>query len=341
MQKPFSVVNLHCDLLGCIEANNNLGFESEEIRCSLPQELDGGVKLETLAIAAISSDKSAKQGERQVKLYLDMLKKYSDKVGSFLRGDSEDKLLFLFAIENASVLAIDDEPLTLAFDRFERYNTVEKILYISFTWNEENRFGGGNITKVGIKEDGKTLLEYMSGKGVAIDFSHTSDQLAYDIINHIEKKGLQIPFIASHSNYRCVKDIPRNLPDEIAKEIIKRNGVIGLNFVRRFVGEKSSDFLLHIEHALSLGGENAIALGADFYGGFPLPKYMQTPEYYPPFQKDFSDASTYQRFLQMVSDRFSQDLVEKIAHQNGRNFIKQLQNQVASLKIVAEKNLHR
>ena len=324
MQKPLPVVNLHCDLLGCIEANDSLDFESKEIRCSLPQEFAGGVKLETLAIAAISSEKSAIQGERQVKLYHQMLQKYGDKVGSYSGGDSQDKMLFLFAIENASVLAIDDEPLDYAFERYEQYNAVEKILYISFTWNEQNRFGGGNMTQVGLKDDGKTLLEYMSGKNVAIDFSHTSDQLAYDIINHIEKKGLKIPFIASHSNYRPVKDIPRNLPDEIAKEIIKRKGVIGLNFVRRFVGEKNSNFCTHIEHALSLGGEDAIALGADFYGGFPLPDYMQTPEYFPTFQQEFGDASTYQKFLQMVSDHFPQQLVEKLAFQNAIRYISQV-----------------
>ena len=61
--------------------------------------------------------------------------------------------------------------------------------------------------------------------------SHTSDALAHDIFNHIDKHKLAVPVIASHSNFRSVSDHVRNLPDEIANEIVNRNGLIGMNFL--------------------------------------------------------------------------------------------------------------
>ncbi len=95
----------------------------------------------------------------------------------------------------------EDEPLDLLFERFD----AKKWLYISLTWKEENRFGGGDQTMVGLKRNGEVLLEYMDGKDVAIDLSHTSNPLAEGILNHIDKKGLKITTIASHSNFRAVK----------------------------------------------------------------------------------------------------------------------------------------
>jgi len=48
------------------------------------------------------------------------------------------------------------------------------------------------------------------------------------------------------------------LPDELTKELIKRGAVIGLNFVRHFIGDNPEDFLEHIEHAFKLGAEDAL-----------------------------------------------------------------------------------
>ena len=126
-------------------------------------------------------------------------------------------------------------------------DNVGNLFYIGLTHHLENRFGGGNFSKAGLKDDGKALLDYLDNKQIAVDFSHTSDALAYDILEYISKKNLKIPILASHSNYRPNFDHPRNLPDDIAKEIINQKGLIGLNFVRAFVNNKHSEdgFLIY------------------------------------------------------------------------------------------------
>jgi membrane dipeptidase len=110
------------------------------------------------------------------------------------------------------------------------------------------------------------LIDYLDKRNIAIGFSHTSDPLAYDILDYLTKQNLQIPILASHSNYRPVFDHPRNLPDDVAKEIIHRNGLIGLNFVRAFVNPENENTLQdHLKHGLHLGTENAISYGADYF----------------------------------------------------------------------------
>ena len=190
-------------------------------------------------------------------------------------------------------------------------------------------FGGGNATKIGLKEDGKELLRYISGRGVAVDFSHTSDWLADDILNLIDHEGLDLRVMASHSNFREVSDINRNLPDRLAKELIKRGAIIGLNFVRRFVGEKPEDFIRHIEKGLELGGENALALGADFYGGINIPPHLMKMVTFPTFFPEFPNASAYPQFFEMLEKHFPPELLKKIASGNAKYYLSRSFQQTA------------
>jgi membrane dipeptidase len=318
------VIDLHCDLLGCVESNQEKwNFETPDTRCSLSQMEEGGVKIQTLAIAAVTYTGSTRKAERQVELYRELLNKHKNRVGAFKEYQIDSKKIhFLFAIENSSALVEENEPLELAFERFKRFSEIEKILYVSLTWNGENRFGGGSGSNVGLKEDGERFLRYLNTKNVAIDLSHASDRLAFDILNFIDKEGLAITPIASHSNFRKVVDVPRNLPDEVAKEIIRQKGLIGINFVRHFIGELREDFIRHIEYGLFLNGENAICLGADFFGGFTVPAQFQSNLSEPMFQKGLENSSCYSDFFSLLKKRLSKDQVKKIAYENAYRVIK-------------------
>lgn len=317
------VVDLHCDLLGSvIWSEGKLNLNSPDTNCSMPQLKAGGVFLQVLAVAGITDLDAVASGKAQVELYQKLLAEYSEEANSYSRdGGKEGKRAFLFAIENASVLAGEDEPLDLAFERFNAYNSVEKIVYISLTWNQENRFGGGNASSGGLKEDGKTLLEFMSGKKVAVDFSHTSDQLAGDIFEYIDKKGLDVPVMASHSNFRAVKDHLRNLPDAFAKQIIARDGVIGMNFVKRFLGDAPEDVIRHMEYGLKLGGEKSICLGADFYGDIDVPPELCPGRIVPPFYEEIGNSSCYPKLASWMEKSLSEEQIESIFHKNALSFL--------------------
>ncbi|WP_306595839.1 dipeptidase [Chryseobacterium sp. WLY505] len=192
---------------------------------------------------------------------------------------------------------------------------------MGITHHTENRFGGGNNSDVGLKDDGKVLLDYVSEKNIAIDLAHTSDQLAYGILTYIDQRNYKIPILASHSNYRKVHDKKRNLPDELAKEVIKRKGLIGLNFIRNCVDEKNPEILYeHIQYGLDLGGEDAIAYGADFF----FCKNHPDKSRHPFFFEGYDDASAFNAINTEIEKRFSSELVEKISHKNALNFIENL-----------------
>ena len=187
-------------------------------------------------------------------------------------------------------------------------------------FRSENRFGGGNSTKTGLKEDGKSLLNYISGKKIAIDFSHTSDVLAFDVFDYLSKFNLDIPVIASHSNFREIFNHPRNLPDEIAKEIIKRKGLIGINFLRAFLNDNNPNAIYdHILYGLNMGA-HSICFGADYFYTDSHPDQSRKPFFF----KEHENASCYPLILKGLSGKIPPDVLEAISNKNVINFIERI-----------------
>lgn len=323
------IVDTHCDILSYL---TNLAHASadkaSDIACAIPLLQKGNVRLQTCAIYTDVRPGSMDLAIRQAYAYRNMLEKFSKEVcqadGDFVRNlEKTEKIGLVTAVENAAGLAEEGVALTKAFEQLESILLLTKrIAYISLTHHTENRFGGGNYTeKIGLKDDGKKLLDYMAGKKIAIDLSHTSDWLAEGILGHIDAKALDIPVIASHSNFRSIWDHKRNLNDEFAKEVIRRKGIIGINFLRAFLDDKHPERIFdHFLYAYDLGAEDQICFGADFFftKNFPDPKRF--PIYFPIAE----DASKYPSILDTLAKDLSPFQLEKLAFKNCQRFFGQL-----------------
>ncbi|MBS0620098.1 MAG: membrane dipeptidase [Verrucomicrobia bacterium] len=311
------IVDLHCDLLSYLAKDPARTPNDPLSRASLPQMEQGGVRLQTLAIFTKTDSHSVLQGHAQVEWFLKL---------------RSNTTRFLAAFENASAFADEKEPLDLALKRLEGYQKqLGQILYISLTWDGENRFGGGVGATCGLKEDGKRLLEWMDGKQIALDFSHTSDRLAEDALNFLETKRCQIPVLASHSNFREVTEMARNLPREIAQEILRRGGLIGLNLFGPFIHKSDPTAILHhVEYGLALGGENTLCFGADFFCDADAPQLKEKYPGQPLFFPEWSDASIYPRLTTLLQRRLSltDGQIHKLASENALNFLNSMKQTV-------------
>lgn len=313
------IVDLHCDLLLFLASGIDRSPFDDRSLSSIPQMQKGNILLQTLAIFTETGKNSVSEATKQIQIFK-QLPQLSQNAFS-LHSRKENAITVVPAIENASGLLGEDEPLDTGLKRFTEWSkTVGPFLYVSLTWNEENRFGGGNATQIGLKEDGKIFLDQLAQTKTAIDLSHTSDALARDILNYIDHKHLSIIPIASHSNYRAIQDHPRNLPDDIAQEIFRRGGIIGVNFVRPFIGKDPSAFIDHIEHALKLGGEDHICFGADFFPEDDLPSTLDHLK--PFFFPKLDHSSCYKDLLAILEKRFSRNVLEKISSRNALKFLK-------------------
>lgn len=323
----FPIIDLHCDLLFYLEGNGKRTPYDLAARCSLPQLRQGNVKIQTLAVFTQTEPQSVQKGLYQLRLYQDLpLTCPKDIIPYSAQWNMQSSTIaVMMAFENASGFCGEDESFHEGIKRLNHItNNIGKPLYISLTWNTENRFGGGALTQVGLKEDGKRLLEELHQKKIAIDISHASDALAYDIIDYIEAHRLIIPLMASHSNARTVAHVPRNLPDELAQEIFRRGGIVGLNLYHYFVGADENALPKHIAHWLELGGENHIVLGADFFYEADLPSSLRHGKdvFFPSYQ----DASCYENLLNFLQKelRLNSAMIEKCAYKNAWEFIQKI-----------------
>jgi len=314
-------IDLHCDLLYYLlrpEAKINDG----EFGASLPFLREGNVKLQVMAIYSSTGKGSTEYGLQQSKIFSKLIESddfFLFENESHKNIENEGKTGILASIENASSFCDENESLDSGFKKLETIiENTKKVFYIGITHHTENRFGGGNNASAGLKEDGKVLIDYLSDKKIAIDLAHASDQLAHDIFNYVDQKNYSVPILASHSNYRTIYKNNRNLPDELAKEVIHRKGLIGLNFIKDYIDLEHPERLYeHIQYGLDLGGENSIAYGADYFYWKDHPDMSRHPFFFP----EHSNASVYPAVNKEISERFSPELMRKISHENALKFI--------------------
>lgn len=304
------IADLHCDLLCYLQGDPRRSPFDAAVRCSLPQMIQGGVKLQVLPIFTLTEAGSTVKGAGQAEAFGTLLKE----------GHFRDKIELHLAVENGSGFFEEEEPLTIGLKRLDALQEAHgPLVYIGFTWNSENRFGGGAHTQIGLKDDGKALLHYLHGRKIAYDCSHNSDLLMQEALAYIDAKKLSIPLIASHSNSRHVANVPRNLPDFLIREIFQRGGVIGLNCYRPFV----SSFEQQLDHFLKLGGEKQLCFGADFFFDEDLPAHLRKPPQ-EIFYDQMSDSSGYPYVLNLWKNRLSAEGLQRVASTNLRSFLETL-----------------
>lgn len=214
---------------------------------------------------------------REVSILQDAIDKNSDiirqaRTTEDIRKNLQDGIISaIFTLEGPS--GIGFEPAKL-----------EKLYHLGFRiaslgWNEKNCLTGSNVTGGGLTKRGREFVKECQRLGILVDVSHISDEAFWQIMEITEA-----PVIATHSNSRSVRDVSRNLTDEMFLAIVKTGGVAGFNLCPYFIGENADlDACCdHIFHFLQLDptGEH-IALGGDLDGIENLPAGFEGVQSYP------------------------------------------------------------
>jgi microsomal dipeptidase-like Zn-dependent dipeptidase len=289
----------------------------------------GNVAFQALTIYTSTSSAAHANGKKQIDVFSNLLSKHPDKYALWdgkppIKKNQDVPISVSLVFENAHSLCEESQKIGDGIAYLEKtLLKFKKVLYISLTWNLENRLGGGCGSKIGLKEDGKVLLEWMDKKKIAVDLSHASDFLADDILNFLEKKSLAIPVMASHSNMRAISPLERNLPDPFVKEVIRRKGLLGFNFFAPFIGSDPRQMLDHVSHLFSLGGEKNLCFGGDF---FHLPGFAYLKEMYGTdigFFPEYENSSCYPKALSFLEEelKLSKEQLEGIAFENFQNYV--------------------
>ncbi len=184
------------------------------------------------------------------------------------------------------------------------------VRFLTLVWNDPCKIGGTNKTGGGLTDFGRSVVDRCLELGIIPDVSHGSDSLISETIEICAEKCR--PCIATHSNSRAVMEHPRNLADENFCRISELSGLVGISLAPMHLTSgkcTTTDIVKHIDHYMSLGGENAVCLGCDLDGVDILPDGIEN------VSDVWKIAEELGRF------NYTDELIEKIFYANARNFI--------------------
>lgn len=118
----------------------------------------------------------------------------------------------------------------------------------------------------GLTPFGRQVIKAANRLGIILDVAHLGSTGFWELV-----RLARGPIISSHTGVRALCDIPRNLDDNQLREIVRRNGVVGIFYLPEFVvkGKKVvsiEDAVNHIQYVADKFGVDYVGLGSDFDG---------------------------------------------------------------------------
>ena len=113
------------------------------------------------------------------------------------------------------------------------------VRYMTLTHSGNDEWADSSTDKAvhnGLTDFGREVVREMNRLGVMVDISHVSDKTFYDAL-----ETSKAPLIASHSSCRAICDAPRNMTDQMMKDLAAKGGVVQINYHVGFLSQEFRD----------------------------------------------------------------------------------------------------
>jgi membrane dipeptidase len=110
------------------------------------------------------------------------------------------------------------------------------VRYMTLTHSGNDEWADSSTDKAvhnGLTEFGKDVVREMNRLGMMVDISHVSDKTFYDAL-----EVSKAPLIGSHSSCRAICDAPRNMTDQMMKDLAAKGGVVQINYHVGFLSQE-------------------------------------------------------------------------------------------------------
>ena len=199
--------------------------------------------------------------------------------------ETKKETVFIYAVEDARLLAGDETRLDVLFEAGVRFLTL--------VWDGDSCIGGAKSSPMGLTPFGRRVTERAFALGIVPDLSHASRATVEDVLLIAEQLGK--PVVCTHSDAYRICQEERNISDSVYQRIAALGGVTGVClFPPHLNGTETAsiaDILSHIRHYLTID-PGAVALGCDFDGieltPREIPDIAALPLLYETIKKEFS-----------------------------------------------------
>jgi membrane dipeptidase len=140
----------------------------------------------------------------------------------------DGKIAALMGVEGGHMIASDLGVL-------RTYATLG-VRYMTLTHSGNDEWADSSTDKAvhnGLTPFGKDVVREMNRLSIIVDISHVSDKTFYDAL-----EVSKAPLFASHSSCRAICDHPRNMTDQMMKDLAAKGGVIQINYHVGFLSQE-------------------------------------------------------------------------------------------------------
>ena len=236
------VIDGHNDLPGAMRERTRSGFDGcdlaehrPEFHTDIPRLRTGGVGAQFWSVfVSASTEASGDALERtleQVDLVHRMVQHWPEHFELASTADDIERIrasgrvACMLGIEGGYSIESSLAALRMFHRLGVRYMTLTHSL--STAWADSST----DLAKHGgLAPFGEDVVREMNRIGMLVDISHVSDDCVRDVL-----AISAAPVIASHSSARALADHPRNLSDELLREIAAHGGVVMVNFGSSFI----------------------------------------------------------------------------------------------------------
>lgn len=174
----------------------------------------------------------------QIDIVHRMVERYPDRLALALnaddvvRAEKQGKIASLIGMEGGHSINSSLATLRMMHRLGARYMTLTHSLNVPWADSATD-----TASSDGLSPFGEQVVREMNRLGMLVDLSHTSPATMADVL-----RVTSAPVIFSHSSARALTDVPRNVPDEILREMPKNRGVVMVTFVPGFVSQGVADY---------------------------------------------------------------------------------------------------
>ncbi len=215
-------------------------------RVDFPRMVQGGLDAVFMAVFVgqrpLTAENYAQARERALKTFdlLDReLERLAEQATLALGSDQVEairesgKRAVFLGLENGFPIGEDLDMVAEFYRRGARYITLAHSAHNQICDSSTDR---EEPLHIGLSEFGRQVVREMNRLGMMIDISHISDAAVLDVLSLS-----RAPIIASHSSVRALCDNPRNLSDELIKNIAANGGVVQICMLSGYLKELAQD----------------------------------------------------------------------------------------------------
>jgi membrane dipeptidase len=144
------------------------------------------------------------------------------------KAKAEGRIALMIGVEGGHAIEDSLDILRDFYLRGARYMTLTHVN--TNNWCDSSGDAGRHG---GLTDFGRTVVQTMNDLGMVVDISHVSDNAYFHVL-----ETTRVPVVATHSSCRALCRHPRNMTDDMLRDLAKNGGVCMINFFSAFLNDE-------------------------------------------------------------------------------------------------------